>query len=129
MKPRVLCVDDEPGVLRGMRLNLRRVYEVFTALNASQALDAIEQKGPFAVVMTDLRMPGMTGTELLQRLATRCPNTVGLLLSGAVDPAMEGCSDQAFRVLRKPCPPNALREAIAAGVLEYERRVPSPAIG
>ena len=129
MKPRVLCVDDEPGVLRGMKLNLRRVYEVFTALDASQALDAIEHKGPFAVVMTDLRMPGMTGTELLQRLATHCPNTVGLLLSGAVDPVLEGAGGEAFRVLRKPCPPQTLREAIAAGVREYERRVPSPVTG
>ena len=124
MKVRVLCVDDEPGVLRGMKLHLRRAYAVSTAEDGREALSAAEEEGPFAVVMTDMRMPGMTGIELLKRLARKYPNTVGLLLSGAVDPALGAGESVVFRVLRKPCPPSALREAIEEGVAEHRRRVP-----
>ena len=67
MSNRVLFVDDEPNVLDGIRRQLRNRLDVETATGAAAGLALIESKGPFAVVVSDMRMPEMTGVELLER--------------------------------------------------------------
>jgi CheY-like chemotaxis protein len=57
-RPRVLCVDDEPNVLRGLRRQLRRDFGVCTAAGGGEGLEILGREGPFAVVVSDMRMPG-----------------------------------------------------------------------
>jgi response regulator RpfG family c-di-GMP phosphodiesterase len=116
-KPRVLCVDDEPFILEGLALNLRRYFEVVTAPNGATALQTVKTRGPFAVILSDMRMPGMSGAELLAEVRKIAPNTVRMLLTGhadfesAVTAVNEG---QLFRFLTKPCPPELMIEAVRA---------------
>jgi CheY-like chemotaxis protein len=64
-RPRVLCVDDEPRVVEGLVLHLRKDYEVHTALSGDEGLKALKKSGGAAVVISDMRMPGMDGALFL----------------------------------------------------------------
>ena len=67
-QPRILCVDDEPSVLQGFGLTLRRHFRLTTAMSGNEALSKLSQEEPFAVIMSDMRMPGMNGAALLARV-------------------------------------------------------------
>ncbi|MGC4068938.1 MAG: response regulator [Polyangiaceae bacterium] len=58
-RPKILCVDDEPRVLDGLTLQLGRSYEIHSATSGPAALEILRSKGPFAVVLSDMRMPAM----------------------------------------------------------------------
>lgn len=104
---RVLLVDDEPGVLRALeRLFRRRGHEVRTAPNGMVALGLLDEFPPDAVV-SDFLMDGMTGVELLRRIAVRFPETRRVLLSGFAEVA--GPIDATF--LRKPYDAQTLLQA------------------
>jgi CheY-like chemotaxis protein len=118
-KPRLLCVDDEPELLNGLRLTLRKHYAVTTAESGSEALALFAEDGggasPFDVVVSDMRMPGMTGAQLLAALEERHPDVPRLLLSGQsdLDSAIAAINDaKIFRFLTKPCPPELLIESL-----------------
>jgi response regulator RpfG family c-di-GMP phosphodiesterase len=122
-KPRILCVDDEPQVLDGLSSNLRRRFEVHTALGGKEGLALMDATpGGFAVVMSDMRMPHMSGAAFLAVVRQRWPATVRLLLTGqseleaAIAAVNEG---QIFRFLNKPCPVERLIEAVEAGVEQH----------
>jgi CheY-like chemotaxis protein len=121
-RPRVLCVDDEPRVLEGIALGLRRRYDVLTAGGAMAALDILNKDPHVAVVLSDMRMPMMDGTQFLHRCRHIAPDTVRLILTGQSDLAAaigavnEG---QVFRFLTKPCPPAVLLPAIDAAVEQH----------
>src|ERR1700733_9825090 len=107
-KPRVLCVDDDSNILCALRGTLRREWDVTTALSAAAGIKAIDTYGPFAVVVSDLQMPGVDGIEFLRWVAIRTPDTSGILLSGAANLASAIAAVNAgyvFRFLTKPCPP------------------------
>ena len=79
---RVLLVDDEPSVLRALsRLLRREPYELVSTDNAAEALEMMTA-APADLIITDQRMPEMTGTELLEQIRTRWPNTIRMVLSG-----------------------------------------------
>jgi response regulator RpfG family c-di-GMP phosphodiesterase len=121
-KPRILCVDDEPKVLEGMTPHLRRRFDVSTAANGEQGLETVRKAGPFAVVMSDMRMPGMNGAQLLAAVRGHAPDTVRLLLTGQsdLDSAVAAINDgQIFRFLTKPCPVDRLLEALNAAVEQH----------
>lgn len=121
-RPKVLCVDDEPNVLEGLKLHLRRHYEVQTASGGQMALELLEREGPFVVVLSDMRMPGMDGATLLGQIRRRSPDTTRMLLTGQtdLDSAIAAVNEgQLFRFLTKPCPPPALLQALEAGVAQY----------
>jgi len=61
-------VDDEPRVLDSLVLTLRRDYEVHIAISGEAALGVLKKSGPFAVICTDMRMPGMNGAVLLKTI-------------------------------------------------------------
>ena len=82
---RVLCVDDEPNVLEGLSLHLRRRYQVETATSGAAALEILQRGGETAVVMSDMRMPGMDGAAFLARARQTAPDTVRILLTGHAD--------------------------------------------
>ncbi|MFN8549132.1 MAG: response regulator [Candidatus Eisenbacteria bacterium] len=105
---RVLCVDDEPEVLEGLKLQLRRGFVVETATGGEEALRKIASQEPFAIVVSDMRMPGMDGATFLAKVRERTPDTVRVLLTGQTDltAAIAAVNEgQIFRFLTKPCPP------------------------
>jgi CheY-like chemotaxis protein len=122
-RPNILCVDDEVNVLDGLRRLLRKSYEVKTATGGAEALELLTKGETFAVVVSDMRMPGMNGAALLAELSKRAPDTVRLLLTGQTDveSAILAVNEgHVFRFLTKPCAPEALSAAIAAGVAQHQ---------
>jgi len=121
-KLRVLLVDDEPAVLEGLELQLGRRYEVHSSSVPAQALKMVETMAPFAIVLSDMRMPGMDGAALLREIRSRQPHGVRMLLSGHADvgSAIAAVNDGAvFRYLTKPCPPPQLLAAFEAAAQQY----------
>lgn len=101
---RVLLVDDEPGILRALeRLFRRRGHEVRTTDSARGAIGLLDEFTP-DVVISDFRMDGMNGAELLQVVAARTPGARRILLSGFADTDQFGGAV----FVRKPYDPQAL---------------------
>jgi CheY-like chemotaxis protein len=75
MAEKILCVDDELNIVLAMQRQLRKQFHVESALGAEQALATMERDGPFAVIVSDLQMPGMNGLELLGRVRELSPDT------------------------------------------------------
>jgi len=83
---KILCVDDERNVLRALeRIFLDDDYEIVLAGSAEEGLQAMEESGPFQVVISDYRMPVMNGVEFLRAVYDRWPETVRIVLSGYAD--------------------------------------------
>jgi response regulator RpfG family c-di-GMP phosphodiesterase len=122
-KPRVLFVDDEPNVLSAFVRSLRGgPFEVRTALDGHTALEAIRQDGPFAAIISDLRMPGMDGVAILRRVRDLAPDTVRVLLTGQADleDAIAAINQGSiFRFVTKPCPPPVLQKIVEAAVGQH----------
>lgn len=121
-KPQLLCVDDEPRVVEGLALILRKDYEVHTASSAEQALLKLKELGNLAVVISDMRMPKMDGATFLQEVKRRQPDASRIVLTGQADrdEAMRAVNlGQVFRLLAKPCPIDQLKVAIEAGVAQH----------
>lgn len=121
-RPRILCLDDEPALLEGVERSLRKRYDVITSTNGQQALEIMAARGPFAVVISDMRMPMMSGAVFLQRARELHPDTVRILLTGHSD--MESAiaavnNGQIFRFLTKPCPAFQLQSHIEEAVKQY----------
>ena len=119
---RILCVDDEPRMVQGLAAHLRRRYDVLTALSGQQALEQLKNAGTVAVVVSDMRMPGMDGAALLAEVYKLYPDTVRILLTGepgrdAVVSAVN--NGQIFRFLTKPCPADELITCIEAAIAQH----------
>jgi CheY-like chemotaxis protein len=84
-RPRILIVDDEEAILETMTFTFMDLYEVLTTSDPSRALEIMDENQPVAVVITDQRMPGMTGVELLRETYERFPETVRIILTGFAD--------------------------------------------
>lgn len=126
-KPRILCLDDEKNVLEALVRTLRTLYHVETTTEGAKAIEILTTQPPFAVVLSDLRMPQMTGIEFLTRARAIAPDTTRVLLTGYGD--MEAAvaainNGNIFRMLTKPCPTEVLVKALAASV-EVNRLVTS----
>jgi len=122
MKPRILLVDDDPLLLAGLKRRLRRQFHVETAPGASEALQMMADEEPYTVVVSDFRMPGMNGIDLLARIKARQPDTVRMMLTGSTDlaTAVKAVNEgRIFQFHLKPCPADALARAIAEGVAHY----------
>src|SRR5215472_4728797 len=120
--PRILCVDDEARIVEGLVLHLRREYQVFTAHSGQEGLSQLKQMGGAAVVISDMRMPQMDGATFLQQVLQRYPDATRILLTGEPgrDAAVSAVNKaQIFRFLTKPCPPDALKAAVEAGVVQH----------
>jgi CheY-like chemotaxis protein len=120
--PCVLCVDDEPRILEGLALQLRRKYQVFTANGGASALRLLKEIPAPAVVISDMRMPGMDGAALLKQVRAVSPDAVRILLTGETgrDAAIQAVNEgRIFRFLTKPCAPESLHAAIASGVEQH----------
>jgi response regulator RpfG family c-di-GMP phosphodiesterase len=120
--PRILCVDDDVNLLEGLVRSLRGHYKVETAADAKAALENLKTAEPFAVVVSDQRMPGMDGVTFLSHLRELAPGTVRVLLTGQAD--MESAiaavnEGNIFRFLTKPCSSAVLLKALGACMEQY----------
>jgi response regulator RpfG family c-di-GMP phosphodiesterase len=120
---RILFVDDEANILSGFERQLHNRYQLDTALSGDLALEALKTKGPYAVIVSDMRMPGMDGIQLLQKTREIVPDTVRIMLTGngdvqtAINAVNEG---NVFRFLTKPCAPEMLEKALRAGFQQHQ---------
>jgi response regulator RpfG family c-di-GMP phosphodiesterase len=118
----ILIVDDDPNVLSGLNRQLRGEFEVTLAGTAVAALVALNGNATFAVIVSDMRMPDMSGSELLRKASELSPLSVRMMLTGsnelqtAIAAVNEG---KIFRFLSKPCPTETLASAIRAGIEQY----------
>ena len=117
--PGVLFVDDDEGVLAGLRTSLRKLRREYTfsfARGGAEALAVLEGE-PVQVVVTDMRMPGMNGVELLRQVKADHPEIVRIVLSGEADQSLVmQAIPVTHRWLTKPCPHEYLVDALAQGV-------------
>ena len=106
-RPQILLVDDDADLLSGMVRSLRSEhFELATATSGAEALELLQDRGPYAVIVSDLRMPVMDGVALLGRARTVSPDTVRVLFTGApdLDRAIAAINEGAiFRFITKPC--------------------------
>lgn len=122
MSTRVLFVDDEPQVLEGIQRSLRKQVDLHTAGSGVEGLRVLAEAGPFALVVSDMRMPSMNGAQFLAKAREYAPDTVRMILSGQSDlqatiaAVNEG---HIYRFLSKPCPPELLLAAVQDGLNQH----------
>jgi response regulator RpfG family c-di-GMP phosphodiesterase len=119
---KVLIVDDDANLLAGLRRQLRGRFNVTTALGGREALETLQANAPFAVVVSDMRMPEMNGIQFLTLAAQVSPDTVRMMLTGNADieTAMHAVNEgNIFRFLSKPCHKDTLEWAIESGIKQY----------
>ena len=133
MPEKILFVDDDPSILSAFMRLLRHEalvrdypsltpFVVETAPGGRDALAAMRGRGPYAVIVSDLRMPEMDGVQLLEDARTVSPSSVRILLTGQgdIETAIEAVNRGGlFRFLTKPCPPEVLVGALDAALTQY----------
>jgi HD-like signal output (HDOD) protein/CheY-like chemotaxis protein len=115
MNKRILFVDDEPLVLEGIKRSMRAMraeWEVEFAQSGTEAVATMSQ-APFDVVISDMRMPGMDGAELLDLVRARFPRTVRIILSGQSDrETILRSVGPSHQYLSKPCDVDELKQKL-----------------
>lgn len=122
MQTAILCVDDEPQVLAGLSLHLRRHFEVLTATSGAEALKLLKSRRDVKAVMSDMRMPVMDGATFLREARVLSPDAPRLLLTGNADveSAIAAVNNgQIFRFLVKPCAPETVLASMQAAVEQH----------
>ena len=123
MNNKILCVDDEEAILRGFKLNLNNKFELHFASDGIEGLELFKREGGFAAVLSDMRMPHMSGAEMLHGIKKIDSEVVTVLLTGHTDfeSAMAAVNDgNVFRMLSKPCPPDVLRKVLRDAIEQYD---------
>ena len=114
----ILVVDDEGAIRYSISKTLQRVgYQVHTASSGEEALDMMERQN-YDVVLTDIRMPGLTGVDLLARIKNTAPDAVVILLTGyaSLETAIESLRLGAHDYLVKPSSSLDIRNSVAQGI-------------
>jgi len=124
MPPRhtILVIDDEPDVVKSVQDLLRLEYRVLGTTRAEEGLQILERE-TVHVVMTDQRMPGMTGVEFLRHLRTEHPDAIRLLFTGYADirAVIEAINEgNVYRYITKPWDPDELETVIREAVDRYD---------
>lgn len=122
MTKKILFVDDDPIILRSFKRYTGLEFNVETALGGEAGLKMLTERGPYAVIVSDMRMPGMDGVKFLSEVRERCPESVRMLLTGQADlnDAIAVVNEgQIFRFLTKPCPPEIFNRALKEGIEMY----------
>ena len=122
MSEKVLFIDDSRNVLDAYRRQFRKLFEVDTAMGAEWGIEKLASEGPYAVVISDFRMPNMDGIEFLNLVKEQMPDASRILITGYADvpTAMKAVNEGSiFRFLTKPCKHEILSEAVIAGVTHH----------
>jgi CheY-like chemotaxis protein len=120
---KVLCVDDERRVLESLERHLRSKYAVLTAASGAEGLKIVAANSDLAVVVSDMRMPGMDGATFLSHTRALNPSAVRILLTGQSDlaAAIRAINEgQIFRFLAKPCAAEQILSVLGEAVRQYE---------
>lgn len=123
MSNRILLVDDEPSLLNGIVRRLESEFDLETASSGAAALRIIDEQGPFALIITDMRMPVMDGLQFIKAARPRAGEAVFIMLTGNQDlqTATRALNEgQVFRFLTKPCLHEDLKAAITAGLRQHQ---------
>ncbi|MGB0670360.1 MAG: HD domain-containing phosphohydrolase, partial [Rhodospirillales bacterium] len=119
---KVLFVDDEENLLAAFRRTLRRRFDFHTATGGAEALDRLKHDGPFAVVISDMNMPGMDGARFLEAAREISEDTVRIMLTGNADQGTAVSAvnrAEVFRFLTKPCSPEELSATIDKALAQH----------
>ena len=123
-KYQILFVDDEINVLKAMRRIFRQEnYQLLTAGSGAEALDLLEKNQPVHVVISDHRMPGMTGTDLLKQIKVKYPKTIRIMLTGYADTdAVMGAVNEGavYKFITKPWNDDDLRLTVGLALEQYD---------
>jgi predicted signal transduction protein with EAL and GGDEF domain len=120
---RILCVDDESKILKGLSLTLGREYEVETATSGRAALEILREMPETAVIISDMRMPVMNGAQFLAASRQVAPDARRILLTGHADTAsaiLAVNEGGIFRFLTKPCAATTLLGAVEAAIADFD---------
>jgi EAL domain-containing protein (putative c-di-GMP-specific phosphodiesterase class I)/FixJ family two-component response regulator len=118
----ILFVDDDPNLLAGLWRNLSMTYEMDTAISGADALELMKRKGPYTVIVSDIKMPEMDGVEFLAKAHELSPDSVKIALSGwagkdhVIDAVNHG---HIFRFLTKPVQLDQMREVLDTAIQHY----------
>lgn len=121
-KHNILVVDDERPNLESLRRTFRREYSVFAADNGEEALSIVQQQD-IALIITDQRMPGMTGIELLERTMGVYPHAIRIILTAFMDvEALIGAinAGRVYRYITKPWDPEELKITVRRALELYD---------
>ena len=122
MADKILLVDDDSMILELLRLILRRTFDVDVATGPRGALRKLKEAGPYAVVVSDIEMPGMNGIEFLGRVKEKWPATVRIVFSSKPGYRDAAESIDLFRFLHKPDDLGDLEKTLDEAVFEFHRR-------
>ena len=124
--PRILVVDDEEAILETMTFTFQDDYEVYTSTDARKALALLDEKAPFAAVLTDQRMPDMSGVEFVAEVCRRHPSTVRMILTGFsdIDAIIQAINDgHVYAYITKPWEPEQLKQLMKQAVEHHKLAV------
>jgi CheY-like chemotaxis protein len=125
-RSRLLIVDDEDAILETMTYTFEDDYEVVTASDPRRALELLDKHAPIAAVITDQRMPGMTGVEFLTRVYERHPTTTRIILTGFADmeAILRAINDgHVYAYISKPWEPDQLKQVVRRAVEHHALQV------
>jgi response regulator RpfG family c-di-GMP phosphodiesterase len=120
---KVLLVDDEKNILLGYKRNLRSKFNIFIAESGKEAIKVLKENGPFAVVVSDFKMPQMNGVDFLAKVKKMFPDTVRMMLTGYADleTTMQVINEgNIYRFLTKPCSVELLLKNIYDATEQYQ---------
>lgn len=124
-KIRVLFVDDEVHNLEAFKATFRRDFQVFTCINVTEALELLD-KEPMHVILSDQRMPGITGVEFFEKIQFALPDVMRILITGyadiniVVDAVNKG---KIFKYIQKPWNNEQLKESILEAYKVYQDQI------
>lgn len=126
---KILVLDDEKKALViAQKFLAKEGYEIITSTDPMEALEIVQSNGPISVVVTDERMPGMRGTEFLEKAKGLSPDTTRVLMTGYYDKELLSHAvnkGEIFRFIQKPMNMDKVKEIIRDGVNEFEARINS----
>ena len=126
-KFKILCVDDEPDIVSTLRRVFRKDYDVVTATSGAEGLELLKTQ-PFDLIISDQRMPGVTGDVLLKFAMDTQPEAIRILLTGHSDmDSLVKCVNDAgiYKYISKPWEPEMLRLTVVRALesLSLKRKV------
>ncbi len=125
-KIKIVYVDDEENNLLSFKATFRKKYDVLTAISAADAIKLLEEHVDIAIIVTDQRMPNMTGVEFLHSIIEKYPLPMRILLTGYTDinALIEAVNlGKIHHYLSKPWNEEELDKCIQDSYLQYKKRI------